>query len=123
MSEGMTVSRVNMHARPPVNMYPHLSFETYRFIQFPEWVMPAGAVAGKDGVFRDAAGARVEAVLCRDEEEKQNVLRGEATVGTPREADEKTSLYALAAEKGIEIDRRWGLDTLRRKVTGMAEAA
>lgn len=93
---------------PAPNMYPHINFEPYRFVQFPEWVMPPNPKL-------DARGQPI-AVLCHDEEEKSAVLGGSQM--TPREADEKTSLYAIAEEKGIVVDKRWGVDTLRSKVLG-----
>lgn len=92
--------------RPIPNMYPHINFEQYRFVQFPEWVTPPDAK-------RDAAGNPV-AVLVHDEEEKSQVMA--SGISTPREADEKVSLYDLADQKGIVVDKRWSLDTLKAKV-------
>jgi hypothetical protein len=85
--------------RPAPNLYPHISFDPYEYRQFPEWVTPAG---GGDPV------------LVTDEEEKARALGG---VGPDVGAeDEKTSLYVIAERKGIVVDKRWSLDTLRAKV-------
>lgn len=119
MSEGMAVSRTNAHARPPINMYPHLSFEPYRYIAFPMWVYPQGVACDSAGIYRDAFNNVVQPTLCHDEEERQNALGGSVEPTSPREADEKLSLYAMAEQKGIVVDRRWGMDTLKRKVQGV----
>lgn len=118
---GMLVGKPNLYNRPPINMYPHLSFEPYRFIQFPEWVTPPHATRDADGTARDENGNVVAAVLCHDEEEKQNVMRGAVSTAPTKETDEKTSLYVRAENKGIAVDKRWSLETLRRKVDGVME--
>lgn len=110
----------NFKHRPPVNMYPHLTFEPYAHKQFPEWVTAPAGWAPISGMETEAVGGAVK-VLVHDEEEKQAVLSGSAS--TVRETDEKTSLYAQAETLGIDVDKRWSLDTLRRKVTGRSEAA
>lgn len=92
---------------PVVNMYPHLRFAPYRHIEFPMWVQRPGLPETEEN-----------RVLVRDEEEKANILMGAGEMGTPREADEKLHLYALAEEKGIHIDKRWNMDTVRLKVLG-----
>lgn len=116
----MMIQAPNFKNRPPVNMYPHLTFEPYAHKQFPEWVMAPEGWTPIAGMETEAARDGVK-VLVHDEEEKQAVLSGSAS--TVRETDEKTSLYAQAETLGIDVDKRWSLDTLRRKVTGRSDAA
>jgi hypothetical protein len=102
----MQVTRPLASVRPAPNLYPHLNFEPYRFVQFPEWVTPP-----QGG----------EPVLVNDEEEKAAILGGRTAC--IRDTDEKASLYAIAEAKGIVPDKRWSLDTLRAKVGMQREGA
>lgn len=100
--------------RPPVDLYPRMNFPLYEFVQFPEWVTaPDGwEPSGKEEIDRSEPG-KVK-VLVHDEDQKRRVLDGGVLDGA--EPDEKAALMAMAERKGIVVDKRWSLDTLRQKV-------
>lgn len=100
--------------RPPVDLYPRMNFPAYEFVQFPEWVTaPEGwQPTGGEQIDRSEAG-KVK-VLVHDEDEKRRILEGGQLASD--ETDEKTALMDMAARKGIAVDKRWSLETLRQKV-------
>ena len=100
--------------RPPVDLYPKLNFPPYQFVQFPEWVTAPEGWKPSGGEEIDRSEPGVVKVLVRDEDEKARLLDG-GTVKSD-EVDEKAELLALAERKGIVVDKRWSMDTLRLKV-------
>lgn len=100
--------------RPPVDLYPHIQFPGYEFVQFPEWVVAPEGWQPTGAETLDKSDPGKVKVLVHDEDEKRRVLEGVAPVSG--ETDEKTELLALADRKGIIVDKRWSLETLRQKV-------
>lgn len=78
-------------------LYVGLKFPDYEFREYPKWV---------------------EGVIVNDEDEEARVLDGKKLL---REPDERVRMLAICDVKKIIIDKRWGLDKIRKAIIAAGE--